>query len=69
METGVDDSDYKKEIKFVKSLANNSDNNLIGLISSIRPETEEGFEEWLNVTIEMGVVGYRRILHLSLIHI
>ena len=63
METGVDDSDYKKEIKFVKSLANNSDNNLIGLISSIRPETEEGFEEWLNVTIEMGVVGYRRILH------
>ena len=63
METGVDDSDYKKEIKFIKSLANNSDNNLIGLISSIRPETEEGFEEWLNVTIEMGVVGYRRILH------
>ena len=63
METGVDNSDYKKEIKFVKSLANNSDNNLIGLISSIRPETEEGFEEWLNATIEMGVVGYRRILH------
>ena len=63
METGVDNSDYKKEIKFVKSLANNTDNNLIGLISSIRPETEEGFEEWLNVTIEMGVVGYRRILH------
>ena len=63
METGVDDSDYKKEIKFVKSLANNSDNNLIGLISSIRPETEEGFETWLNETIEMGVVGYRRILH------
>ena len=63
METGVDDSDYKKEIKFVKSLANNSDNNLLGLISSIRPETEEGFEEWLNATIEMGVVGYRRILH------
>ena len=63
METGVDDSDYKKEIKFVKSLANNSDNNLIGLISSIRPETDEGFEEWLNATIEMGVVGYRRILH------
>ena len=63
METGVDDSDYKKEIKFVKSLANNSDNNLIGLISSIRPETEEGFEEWLNATTEMGVVGYRRILH------
>ena len=63
METGVDNSDYKKEIKFVKSLANNSDNNLIGLISSIRPETEEGFEEWLNATTEMGVVGYRRILH------
>ena len=63
METGVDDPDYQQETRFVKSLADNSDNGLIGLISSIRPESDEAFETWLEETIEMGVVGYRRILH------
>ena len=63
METGVDDPDYQQETRFVKSLADNSDNGMIGLISSIRPESDEAFESWLEETIEMGVVGYRRILH------
>jgi len=63
METGVDDTDYQKETRFVKTLKDNSDNNLIGIISSIRPEEDGVFDEWLNETIEMGVVGYRRILH------
>jgi len=63
METGVDDLDYQQETRFVKSLADNSDNGMIGLISSIRPESDEAFETWLEETIEMGVVGYRRILH------
>jgi len=63
METGVDDPDYQKEIRFVHSLENNSNSGLRGLIASIRPENDEGFETWLNETIEMGVVGYRRILH------
>lgn len=63
METGVDDPDYQQETRFVKSLADNFDNGMIGLISSIRPESDEAFETWLEETIEMGVVGYRRILH------
>ena len=63
METGVDDPDYQQETRFVKSLAENADNGMIGLISSIRPENDEAFETWLEETIEMGVVGYRRILH------
>ena len=63
METGVDDPDYQKETRFVKSLADDSDSGLCGFIASIRPENDEGFETWLNETIEMGVVGYRRILH------
>ncbi len=63
METGVDDPDYQQETRFVKFLADNSDNGMIGLISSIRPESDEAFENWLEETIEMGVVGYRRILH------
>ena len=63
METAVDDSDYQKETRFVHSLADDSDSSLRGLIASIRPENDEGFETWLNETIEMGAVGYRRILH------
>ena len=63
METGVDDPDYQQETRFVKSLAENADDGMIGLISSIRPESDEGFETWLEETIAMGVVGYRRILH------
>ena len=63
MEAGVDDEDYQKETRFVKTLADDLDNNISGIIASIRPEENEGFEDWLNETIEMGVVGYRRILH------
>ncbi len=63
METAVDDSDYQKETRFVHSLMDDSDGNLCGLIASIRPENDEGFETWLNETIEMGVTGYRRVLH------
>ena len=63
METGVDDPDYQEETRFVHSLADDQDSGLSGLIASIRPENDEGFETWLDETINMGVVGYRRILH------
>ena len=63
METGVDDSSYKDEIRFVNSLKEDSDNNIIGIISSIRPENNKEFDVWLEETLEIGVVGYRRILH------
>ncbi len=63
MEAGADDGDYKKETKFIKTLSNNPENNMMGLIASIRPEEEKDFDSWLNETLEMGVVGYRRVLH------
>ena len=63
METGVDDADYKKEAKFIKSIMDQPDSNMKGLIVSIRPEEETGFDEWLEETIAMDVVGYRRICH------
>ena len=64
MEAGADDDDYQKETRYVQTLAENSENNMIGLISSIRPEEDKDFDLWLNETIEMGVIGYRRILHI-----
>ena len=64
MEAGADDDNYQTETRFVQTLTENSENNMIGLISSIRPEENKGFDLWLNETIEMGVIGYRRILHI-----
>ncbi|MAV63728.1 MAG: amidohydrolase [Candidatus Marinimicrobia bacterium] len=63
METGVDDSDYKKEANFIKSIMDQPDSNMKGLIVSIRPEDESGFDEWLEKTTAMNVSGYRRIFH------
>lgn len=63
METGVDDHDYQKETRYVKSLQDKSNSNIMGMISSIRPENDEEFDSWLNETLDMGVTGYRRILH------
>ena len=59
----VDADDYHKESHFIRSLSNDINNDIKGLIVSIRPEKDEGFEDWLDETIEMKVVGYRRILH------
>ena len=63
METGVDDPDYKNEANFVKSLMDNPNSGIKGLIVSIRPEEDNGFDPWLDETIEMKAAGYRRILH------
>ena len=63
MESGVDDNDYQKETRFIQTLTDSLENNMIGLIASIRPEADKEFDLWLNESIEMGVVGYRRILH------
>ena len=63
METGVDDPDYKNETKFIKSIMDKPNSNIKGLIVSIRPEDNNGFDEWLEETITMNVSGYRRILH------
>ena len=61
----VDAEDYKKETNFIKSIANDTDNGIKGMIASIRPEQEDGFESWLNTSIDIGVVGYRRVLHVA----
>jgi predicted TIM-barrel fold metal-dependent hydrolase len=63
METGVDDADYKSETRFVSNLASKPENGIVGIIASCRPEDDDGFSEWLDECDELGVVGYRRILH------
>ena len=48
MEAGVDDADYQNETHFVHSLSKDSNSGINGIIASIRPENDEGFETWLN---------------------
>ena len=63
MEAGVDDADYQAETLFVHGLANQVDTPICGIIASIRPETDDGFDAWLEESGAIGVIGYRRILH------
>jgi len=63
METGVDDTDYKAEARFVAGLAKAKDSGILGLIASCRPEEDADYSDWLDECEDLGVVGYRRILH------
>lgn len=61
MEVGVDDGDYMKEARFIAGMVR--DRTLLGQIASCRPETDAGFQDWLEECDGLGVVGFRRILH------
>ena len=61
MEAAADD--YKAEARFISKLANDPKNKILGMIASCRPETDSGFDAWLEECADMPIVGYRRILH------
>ncbi len=55
--------DYRDETRFVARLAADPANRIVGIVSSCRPEHDEGFEAWLDECAGLPVVGFRRILH------
>ena len=55
--------DYRDETRFVAGLADDPINRIFGIISSCRPEHDDGFEAWLDECATLPVVGFRRILH------
>lgn len=63
METGVDDADYQAEARLVAGMVGTSVGGvaMLGQIASIRPEAE--VDAWLEEAASLGVVGFRRILH------
>ncbi len=63
MECAVDDSDYQNESNFINSIMQKTDSGIKGLILSIRPEDDSKFDEWLEESQSLQVVGYRRVLH------
>lgn len=65
METGVDDADYQAEARMVAGMVGTSVGGvaMLGQIASIRPETDAGFDAWLDEALGLKTVGFRRILH------
>jgi predicted TIM-barrel fold metal-dependent hydrolase len=63
METNVDDRDYRKEVRLTAERMRRPESGILGIIASCRPETDDGFDAWLEEGRSLGVVGYRRILH------
>ena len=61
MEAGVDDADYMPEARLIAGLV--GQNGLLGQIASCRPETDAGFDDWLDECGTLHVHGFRRILH------
>jgi predicted TIM-barrel fold metal-dependent hydrolase len=61
METAVDDADYQAEARFVATLI--GQDGILAQIPSCRPENDDGFDAWLDEAATLGVVGFRRVLH------
>lgn len=74
METGVDDADYRAEARLVAGMlgagrlgagrlgAGGGAVPMLGQIAGCRPE-DAGLEDWIAECRGLGVVGFRRILH------
>ena len=63
METAADDTGIEAETRHAAGLAEDPSNGVVGLIATARPETDEGFEDWLATSKSLGAVGIRRVLH------
>ena len=61
METGVDDGDYQAEARLIAGLVGKG--GMLGQIASCRPDTDAGFDDWLQECRGLSVVGFRRLLH------
>ena len=63
MEAAADDPGIEAETRHVSALAKIPSNGILGLVATCRPETDEGFEAWIDEAQALGAVGFRRILH------
>ncbi|MEO1192457.1 MAG: amidohydrolase family protein [Pseudomonadota bacterium] len=63
MEADVDEARRLEEAPFIAAIAKQPGSGLAGLISNLRPENDSGFEAELERADELGIVGFRRILH------
>ena len=62
MEAGADDADYQTEARYIHTLMQPG-SRLLGQIAACRPDADAGFSDWIDECEGLGVVGYRRLLH------
>lgn len=63
METGVDEADYRAEARLVAGMIGQGDDlPMLGQIAACRPETDTGFDAWVEECADLGVVGFRRLM-------
>lgn len=62
MEADADEVDYQNEARFVAGMMGGP---LLGQIAACYPERDAGFDAWIEQAPDLGVKGYRRILHES----
>lgn len=62
MEADADEVDYQNEARFIAGLIGG---RLLGQIAACRPETDAGFDAWMDEASSLSIKGYRRILHES----
>jgi predicted TIM-barrel fold metal-dependent hydrolase len=63
MEAAVDDERWSEEAPLIAAIAKQPGSDIAGLIATIRPESDDGFDAELERADELGIVGFRRILH------
>jgi predicted TIM-barrel fold metal-dependent hydrolase len=63
MECAVDEADYREEARIVAGVMRAGGSGLLGQVASCRPEVDAGFAGWLDEGPSLGVLGYRRVLH------
>ncbi len=63
MEVAVDDPGWQDEARIFAAAAAEPGNGLLGVIAACRPETDAGFDAWLEECHGLGVRGFRRVLH------
>ena len=54
-------TDWRAESRWIAGLVR--EGRLLGQIANCRPETDDDFDAWLEEGQDLGVVGWRRILH------
>jgi predicted TIM-barrel fold metal-dependent hydrolase len=59
----ADAGDFVAEAELVAALMREPGRGILGQVASCRPESDAGFGAWLERGPELGIVGYRRILH------
>lgn len=61
MEVDPDEADHKAETRFIARTIAGTPTR--GIIACCRPEHADGFDDWLEESAALPVVGYRRVLH------